>query len=197
MQDKKDKKFYDCKVLAVKEEMFKVHFKGWKARYDEWLTYDSQRLVKLASVVSGCQQGNDEQLCMSTRLNTLQQRSDSDRRNPHSTPLQSNLLGSTMNQMPGEVEGSRGAAVSKLVAGADSEALRDSGVKVHCALCELVIVGDAIVCAGCGGKFHSDVICVGVDDEVISCLLRVRNGALQYFCCKCRGGANGLNRCPC
>ena len=54
----------------------------------------------------------------------------------------------------------------------------------------------AIVCSGCGGKFHIDVICVGVDDEVISCLLRVRNGALQYFCCKCHRGANGVTGVP-
>ena len=82
-----------------------------------------------------------------------------------------------------------------MVAGADSESLRDSGVEVHCAFCELVIVGDATVCAGCGGKFHADVICVRVD-EVIGCLLRVRNRALQYFCCKCRGSANGLTGVP-
>ena len=63
---------------------------------------------------------------------------------------------------------------------------------MHCAFCELVIFVYAIVCAGCGAKFHSDVICIGVDDEVISCVLRVRNGALHYFCCKCRGVANGL-----
>ena len=46
--------------MAVKDEMFKVRFKGWKARYDEWLPHGSQRLVKSTSVVSGCQQKNDE-----------------------------------------------------------------------------------------------------------------------------------------
>ena len=101
-----------------------------------------------------------------------------------------------MNQMPNGVEGSGGAAACKLVAGADSEALRNSGVEVHCAFCKLVIVADAIVCAGFGGKFHSDVIYVAVDDKVITCLLMVRNEALQYFCCKCRGSANGRTGVP-
>ena len=53
-----------------------------------------------------------------------------------------------MNQMSSGVEGSGGAAACKLVAGADSKALRNSGVEVHCVFCELVIVGDAIICAG-------------------------------------------------
>ena len=51
-------------------------------------------------------------------------------------------------------------------------------------------------CAGCGGKYHSNVICIEVDDEVVSCLLRIRNGSLHNFCCKCRGDANGLTDVP-
>ena len=39
-------------MLEVKEHKCKVHYKGWKARYDEWVPLHSQRLVKPASPVS-------------------------------------------------------------------------------------------------------------------------------------------------
>ena len=98
--------------------------------------------------------------------------------------------------MPGRVEGSGGAAACESVAVESSGASMNSGVEVHCAFCDLIIVGEAVVCACCGGSFHADVTCVGVDEEVIGCLLRVKNGALQYFCCRCRSRVNDQNSVP-
>ena len=73
----------------------------------------------------------------------------------------------------------------------DRSAQRDSegsgaGGDVHSAVCSSVVQGDVISCSGCYCRFHADVACVGVDHEVISCLLRKKSGVLKYFCCRCR-----------
>ena len=55
-------KFYDCKVSAVKEGKFEVHFKSWKDLYDEWLLLDCQRNLQFTSVHLAVREGIVEQL---------------------------------------------------------------------------------------------------------------------------------------
>ena len=57
----------------------------------------------------------------------------------------------------------------------------ESGGDVHCAFCSDVVQEDAIFCPGCFCRFHAGVACVGVDREVISCLLREKSGALSII----------------
>ena len=64
------------------------------------------------------------------------------------------------------------------------EWLGSSGVEVHCCFYKVIVVA----CSDCNGRFHADEACLGVDVEVVSCLVRVKFGALQYWCCRCRSG---------
>ena len=105
VQDQKDMKFYDCKVTAVKEGKCKVHFKGWKAQYDEWLPLDSQCLMRFTSVPSGCQRQRPsiEQLGEGGEADASQQRSGHIGSH-HSTLLQPSCLGSRCQVGLREVE---------------------------------------------------------------------------------------------
>lgn len=38
--------WYDAHVVHVRDDSVKVHFHGWKSRYDEWITLDTGRLSK-------------------------------------------------------------------------------------------------------------------------------------------------------
>ena len=47
--DKKDKKPYACKIVAVNktEDKIKIHFKDWSDSHDEWIRSDSDRIVEI------------------------------------------------------------------------------------------------------------------------------------------------------
>ena len=158
---------------------------------------DSQRLVRSSrgQVLPAVSSSQREQLCRDERVNALQQRSLPIGENQHSTSLQSNILGSSVNQVLSKLKGSRGPVAFKSDAGGDSKALMDAGGSLHCAFCEWTVVGDAIDCAGCSGRFHAGVALVGVD-EVISCLLQVKSGALHYLCCQFRVSIKSKSNFP-
>ena len=66
-----------------------------------------------------------------------------------------------------------------------------SGEEVHCGFCGVGIVEDVICCSFCSGQFHSDIACVGVDEDIITCLLIENTGALQYYRYRCRSVSDG------
>ena len=68
-----------------------------------------------------------EQLCRDEGGNVLQQGRPPIGENQHSTPLQSNILGSSVNQVLGKMKGSRVPVACKSDAGEDSKALMDAG----------------------------------------------------------------------
>ena len=88
---------------------------------------------------------------------------------------------------------SGGVATSVLDANGSLEKPGSSGVEVHCGFCKAVVVGNVVACSGYDLCFHVDETCLGVDVEVVSCLARVKSGALQYRCCRCRSGVTGAS----
>eukprot|EP00621_Florenciella_sp_RCC1693_P002680 CAMPEP_0182524328 /NCGR_PEP_ID=MMETSP1323-20130603/1711_1 /TAXON_ID=236787 /ORGANISM="Florenciella parvula, Strain RCC1693" /LENGTH=65 /DNA_ID=CAMNT_0024732869 /DNA_START=45 /DNA_END=239 /DNA_ORIENTATION=+ len=36
-----NKRWYEAKVIAIKEDSIKIHFKGWNPKADEWIAKDS------------------------------------------------------------------------------------------------------------------------------------------------------------
>ena len=56
----------------------------------------------------------------------------------------------------------------------------------QCKFCGVVVVGVKILCQGCSGSFHPDVLCLGVRSEVVQGLIADDEGALSYNCNECR-----------
>jgi hypothetical protein len=44
VKDKKDFKYYQCVMVQMREDMCKVHFKGWKKSRDEWISFGDDRI---------------------------------------------------------------------------------------------------------------------------------------------------------
>ena len=44
--DRRDNKPYQCKIVGIKDDLIKIHYHGWNAKWDEWLQKDSPRLVE-------------------------------------------------------------------------------------------------------------------------------------------------------
>ena len=109
------------------------------------------------------------------------------------TPLQPKLLGSTAGRAVSMDVGSGGVVTGMLDANGILEGAGSSREEVHCGFCKTIVVGNVVACSGCNGCFHTDKACLGVDVEVVSCPVRVRSGALQYRCCRCRSGIAGAS----
>lgn len=57
-----------------------------------------------------------------------------------------------------------------------------------CGLCRLPVGRASIECHGCKNRFHPDVLCLGVGEDVIKVLRSNNLGAISYHCCSCRIG---------
>ena len=55
-----------------------------------------------------------------------------------------------------------------------------------CKFCGVLIVAESVACQGCGCRFHTDVLCLGVGREVVQVLRSNNDGALSYNCNECR-----------
>ena len=76
-----------------------------------------------------------EQLCRDEGANALQQGSLPIGENQHSTPLQFNIQRSSVNKVLSKMKGSRSPVACKSDAGGD----------LHCAFCELSVVGMSLI----------------------------------------------------
>jgi len=48
-----NERWYEAKVIAIKDDMVKVHFKGWNTKADEWIAKDSDRVKPHRFFTSG------------------------------------------------------------------------------------------------------------------------------------------------
>ena len=55
-----------------------------------------------------------------------------------------------------------------------------------CGFCLSSLSKVYIICSGCGKGFHPETPCVGVEEDVVSVLLKNKIGAINYCCCECR-----------
>ena len=46
VRDLKDDRFYECKVVQLREDEVKIHYKGWSNNHDEWVALDSSRIAR-------------------------------------------------------------------------------------------------------------------------------------------------------
>ena len=56
----------------------------------------------------------------------------------------------------------------------------------QCSLCSGSLSGQVVSCGDCGSGFHSDSLCLGVNQSIIDVLLQDES-AVSYRCCRCRG----------
>ena len=55
-----------------------------------------------------------------------------------------------------------------------------------CGFCFMLLVGDFIRCSASEEKFHSETLCVGIEEKIISVLLEDKVGAVNFCCCECK-----------
>ena len=85
--------------------------------------------------------------------------------------------------MPCGSEGSVARDSAGHVAGGSGDRLRcsnEAGSEDACGFCLLPLVGISIRCSGSGEKFHSETLCMGVEEKVISVLLE-DNGCCEFL----------------
>ena len=200
VRDRKDLKFYDCVVVEVKEgeEKCKVHYKGWRTTHDEWIPMDSDRIqLDEATVMSStCPSEHESVGSVASFVASLEAYGDGNisaaevhRRTSVGgsfthTPLQSRKPESTVACKSGDLAGGGRLAVDATVTCGDSAA--HGRPDVHCSFCTAALSGGSVSCSVCCGKFHPDVSCLGVDEDVVRCLLKDTRGAVLYSCCRCR-----------
>jgi len=203
VQDRRDLNFYECKVIGVRSGECRVHYVGWGARHDEWVSLSSDRIRPLlaadGSSVSASPTGSGSSVSVASFVASLEAFSEgsiSAAREVHRrasvggvlprTPLRSHAAESPVACKLGDLAGGGGLAADVGASCVDSVSSGKAGGGVHCLFCCALIVGSHVSCSVCLGRFHARPSCLGVDDEVVSCLLKDTGGAVQYFCCKCR-----------
>ena len=170
VRNKKDGKYYRCKVMAVDGSKCKVHFIGWKARYDEWVLLNRDRFkrpVLLKSFAKVKAQQETENVihsslqsgasCLNTGRDRCRRRfstSTADLRmlqgdDRPSVPLQPEVLRSIVDQSVSTGEGSRGLLADMLDAGRGSggPGYSRGGGGQYSAFCKVVVDGSVVSCS--------------------------------------------------
>ena len=55
---------------------------------------------------------------------------------------------------------------------------REAVLEGACGFCLMLLIDSFIRCLGCGGKFHLETLCMGVEENVIFVLLEDKVGAV-------------------
>ena len=145
-------------MFSVEGTRCRIHYKGWKTKFDEWIDLNSDRLRPARSI----------QLCDGEQQRDL----TAARRTVPNSPLQ--LGGDPSSCKAGNLETCeadtelRSGSLEEL-----SEAVEEAGT---CSFCSLVVGRNRISCFQCGAVFHGEPSCVGVSVEVliVSVVLVVR-----------------------
>ena len=111
--------------------------------------------------------------------------SDSDDGRPiHARRNSKKLRNSSPLLSPTAVE--RAQTVSSNTSEVTSRRAQQEAGPCQCKFCGVVVVGVKILCQGCSGSFHPDVLCLGVRSEAVRGLIADDEGALSYNCNECR-----------
>ena len=165
VKDVKYNRFYEAKIVKVDEDQqeLKVHYIGWNQRYDEVIPISSVRIRGAQREAASVAVDGDGFTC--------------------EEPLNVNSAscGSGMDGVQDEVETSPG-----WLGGGGERCSSEAAMGNVCGFCLRSLSRVSIICSGCGKGFHPDTLCVGVEKEVVSVLLKDKVGAINYCCCECR-----------
>lgn len=192
VKDKKDLKYYDCKIVGLNGDKYKVHYKGWNQRWDEWIPRNSARLqlgsalddVVTEDLMNDSLESDDVEASGLVNVDggacTLQQPAGVASGGP-SPPLSAE--GGDLGYVGGRGACARGMSGVKCKGA-------DGATNVKCGFCRQVLGTGIVSCLRCAKAFHAERVCTGLEESVIKIILNERDGAVGYVCCTCRAEGN-------
>ena len=188
----KDGKSYRGKVLDAVATHIKVRYDGFRKRHDDWidLSVDGKKVKRpnelyepsgpSANLLGGVV---PEEVDHSGRKRKELDSSDEDDESVERTSQKK-----ARNTSPLPHSSTDGTEVVSNPSPTEQVAprrLQEAG-QTKCKFCSSVVVGCKIECQVCSGNFHADVLCLGVDVNVVDVLKQNDNGAISYNCTECR-----------
>ena len=193
----RDGKDYKGKVIDVFKENVKIRYNKFKSSHDEWidLAVDGKRVKRPWELNSGPSGPDDyasggvvppdeencgrkrrkgsEDLCSDDNEEGADTEGLSQKKSRVTSPLQptgAERDGNVSTEPREQVRHSAGLEAGQCV----------------CSFCSLEVGGPRICCQVCKGTFHAEVVCLGVNSDVVDVLKRNDDGALSYNCTECR-----------
>ena len=188
----KDCKYYRGKVLDVVGTYIKVRYNNYRKRYDDWidLAVDGKKVKRpyeldepsgsSTEVLGGVEQDKTDLSC--------RKRKEISGSDEEEEPVDSTAQKKARNTSPLPLSSTVGTEVVSNHPSTEQGTPRrlQEARQEKCKFCSSVVVGCKIECQVCEGTFHADVLCLGVDENVVSVLKQNDNGAISYNCTDCR-----------
>lgn len=174
----------------------KVHYVTFNDRHNEWVDFDSDRIV-----VEGAEKENGSVQEIENYIDQLvetSKRKRGDLGDDESSPdlrlskrPSVHMDGSSMSTLPEAEQRSGPLPLYNPVLDEQAISLRSEVVQadLRCSLCGCAVEGGGIGCGHCDRVFHAHTSCLGVSNTAIGALLEAVDGSLSYKCCHCRCGA--------
>ena len=188
----KDGKNYRGKVLDAVGTFIKVRYNNFKKRHDEWidLAVDGKKVKRpdeldepsgsSTEVLGGVVQDKTDRSC--------RKRKEFDGSDEEEESMDSTAQKKARNTSPLPLSSTVGTEVVSNHPSTEQATPRrlQEARQEKCKFCSSVVDDCKIECQVCEGTFHADVLCLGVEEDVVCVLKRNDNGAISYNCTECR-----------
>ena len=188
----RDGKHYRGKVLDAVGTHIKVRYNNYRKRHDNWidLSVDGKKVKRpneldepsgsSTEVLGGVEQDETD--------HSGRKRKEMDYSDEEEESVDNIAQKKARNSSPLPLSSADGTEVVSNCPSTEQATprrLQEAG-QTKCKFCSSVVVGCKIECQVCAGYFHADVLCLGVDEKVVSVLKQNDNGAISYNCTECR-----------